>query len=370
MAHGILVDDIGSFPLLEARREDFLLNYLKSYRFLAETHDVAALLEHKGLKSCFYDSVVYSFLRKLGSGLDVVNYPQHYSMYDQFLQPISMFPAGREVAPFLIEEGRAIVPEVLAIQHYVNSVPDMDILNIPEESASKDQIQLKVCVTGPIEMYIHTELGFTIYGDILKNFSKSVNHFLKNSILNDERIRTSVVAIDEPSIGFVDLFNTSHEELSEAVNLALDYLPAEVTTQIHLHTLKEAGIALNAPRLDVLTCEYASDPMNVISRRELEDHGKKMRVGICRTNYNAILGKIIELGGRVGNAFEDQLAMIDAEDVIDANLRRAVAHYGPENIAYVGPDCGLNSWTPPELAQALLERTVGVVRAAKNEGLF
>jgi methionine synthase II (cobalamin-independent) len=369
MEQGILVDDIGSFPLIEARREEFQLHYLKAYRFLAETHDAAALMEHKGLKSYFYEPVIYSFLRKLRSGLDVVNYPQHYSMYDQFLQPISMFTVGHD-APYLIEEGKAILPEVLAIQYYVNSVPDMGALKIPDQSASMEQIQLKVCVTGPIEMYIHTELGFTIYGDILKNFSKSVNHFLKSAIISDERIRTAVVAIDEPSIGFVDLFNTSREELSDAIDLALDGIPADVTTQIHLHTLKDAAIALNAPRLNVLTCEYASDPKNVIDRKDLEDHGKKMRVGICRTNFNAILGMIIEQGGRVGNTLEDQLAMIDPEEIIEANLRRAVAHYGPENIAFVGPDCGLNSWAPPELAQTLLERTVKVVRASKNEGLF
>ncbi|MBN2150391.1 MAG: hypothetical protein JW839_02985 [Candidatus Lokiarchaeota archaeon] len=363
MARKILVDDVGSFPLVEGKRDAFDQYYLKAYDSLVESGgDASVLLEHRGLKNAVYDPIVYSFQKKLQTGLDIVNYPQHFSMYGQFFRPLAAYPSPTsDVAPYLIDEGKAIVPEVPILQHFVESTP-VEKLAIPEFSASRNQIQLKICITGPIELYVHSEMGFTVYKEILDNFARTVNAFARNSILNSPRIKTKIVAIDEPSLGFIDLFNVDEADLVSSLDIALAGLPDDVDTQIHLHSLADAHLPLQAKNIDVLTCEFASDPTNTIDRKLIEQHRKKMRVGICRTNYNAIIGKMIEEGRAVGTGYEDQLLLVDSEEKIRAALEKAIGHYGVDNLPYVGPDCGLSSWAPPELAQLLLKRVVDVVR--------
>ncbi|MFX0098015.1 MAG: hypothetical protein ACFFCS_00425 [Candidatus Hodarchaeota archaeon] len=352
-----LIDDVGSFPV--ANLEAFENFYMQAYRFLTK-NDVASGLENRGFKNNFYDPVINSFLMKLETGLDVINYPQHYSMHDQFLKPIDQY--GDPDDPFLIEKEKAIIPEVLAIKHYLNTC-DLESLKIPEYSASRDKILLKACITGPIELYIKTELGFTIYKDVLKNFSKSVNHFAKSAIINNDRMETQVIAIDEPSLGFITLFNIEPDEIVECLDIATEGLD-DTIIQIHMHSLRDAEVPLKCKNIDVLTCEYASDPTNVIERGLLEKWSKKMRVGVSRTNYNAIIGELYEKGIKIDvNAkLEEQVKLIDPVEKIKENYQRAISHYGKENVQFVGPDCGLKSWAPQSLAQHLLKRVVDSLR--------
>nr|MDO8117660.1 hypothetical protein [Candidatus Sigynarchaeota archaeon] len=156
----VFTDDIGSFPMIEGKLEAFDSNYFQAYRFLLE-NDPANLLDHRGLHYNFYEPIIYSFLMKLRSGIDVINYPQHFSMYAQFTRPIGWWQDA-EGGPYCIDAKKAIVPEVHVVRHYVNNT-DFDGLGIPASSLSKEQVQLKVCVTGPVELYVKTELGFTVY---------------------------------------------------------------------------------------------------------------------------------------------------------------------------------------------------------------
>lgn len=361
----MLVDDVGSFPLLEGHTQQFHEQYLKAYRVVVE-RGIDELLAHRGLRAAVYEPIVRSFMMKLQSGLDVINYPQHYSFHGQFMRPVMNYPASDQSEPFLIDAAKATILEMQMIRHHVESTP-VEKLGIPEQSASREKVLLKACITGPIELYIKSELGFTVYKDLLRNFARSVNAFARSAVIDSDRVATRVIAIDEPSLGFIELFNVEENDLVDCLDTALEGLPDDVITQVHLHSLRDAGIALKSKNIDVLTCEYASDQSNIISRSLLERHGKKMRVGICRTNYNAIIGKLMEDGGRVGTAYEDQVQLVDSEARIEETFRKAIAHYGGENIAFAGPDCGLSSWSPPELAQLLLKRATSVARRVLDE---
>ncbi|MHA1889918.1 MAG: hypothetical protein ACTSYS_02920, partial [Promethearchaeota archaeon] len=334
--------------------------YFTAYKFLL-SNSVEDCLDNRAFKSNFYEPVIRSFLDKLESGLDIINYPQHFSMHEQFSYPMTTYCKKTGECPFTIDEAKAIVPEVPIIRHFINN-SDLDSLKIPEDSLSRDQVQLKVCVTGPIELYVRTDLGFTIYRDILTNIAKSINAFIKNSIIKDKKIKTKVVVIDEPSIGFIDLFNATDDDLINAFDTALDGLDDDIITQIHLHSLKDAHLALESKNIDVITCEYASDPSNVIEKRIFQEYDKKMRIGICRTNYNAIIGQLYEKGIKVGTSYEEGLKLIDSVDKIRMAYKKAIEYYGRENIQFVGPDCGLSAWNPPKLALDLLKRVVKVGR--------
>jgi hypothetical protein len=101
MARKILVDDVGSFPLIEGKRDAFDQFYLKAYEEILEGGgDASVLLEHRGLKNSVYDPIVHSFQMKLHTGLDIVNYPQHFGMYRQFYRPLAIHPSPTsDVAP-------------------------------------------------------------------------------------------------------------------------------------------------------------------------------------------------------------------------------------------------------------------------------
>ncbi|MFQ5975084.1 MAG: hypothetical protein ACE5J5_02035, partial [Candidatus Hydrothermarchaeales archaeon] len=276
----VLIDDIGSFPLPDwISREEFD----RSYTFVREEISKGAKIE-KDLEPFknFYKAVKTSLDCKVSSGIDIVNYPQHYDMHKQFMGPIIQF----QEEPFLIQEKHAIMPELF--------VAERESKRIFEESGKI--LQLKVCVTGALELHLKSEFGFYIYEEILNNLAESVNRFLKNAILNTKYVKTAVVAIDEPSLGFVDLFNIEDEAIIKVLARSVKDIPAKV--QIHLHTLKSVGLPLQADGIEVITSEFAASPenMNMITKKELEDHDKSIRAGVTRTDYDAILAEHLDKG--------------------------------------------------------------------------
>ena len=226
-------------------------------------------------------------------------------------------------------------------------------------------IQVKICITGPIDLYIKKH-DFTIYPDLAFNFAKSINSVLKNSIINNKYVQTSVVSSDEPSFGYVDLFNVNHDDLIQIFDKSLEGI--DTVNQIHLHSLKQAYIPLQTENIHVLTCEYASDPTNKIPKKELEQNDKFIRVGITRTNVDNIIGEKIDLGKSWDEikSYEGMLSLIDSKERIRKNLLEAIKLYD-DRLKYVGPDCSLQGWQIPEVAYKLLRRTFEVIEEVKQD---
>jgi 5-methyltetrahydropteroyltriglutamate--homocysteine methyltransferase len=305
------------------------------------------LEEVPGFEEVFYAAVAGSLGFKIDSGLDVVNYPQHYDMHRQFLDPIQK----HQGEPFLIDEKYAQIPEVY--------VAEKEARRVYGEKGTP--IRLKVCVTGPIELYLKCGFGYTVYEEILENLAASVNSFLRNSILDKPHIKTEVVAIDEPSLGFVDLLNIERDGLVSALDASLKGVKPRV--QIHLHTLKAAEIPLECRDIDCLTGEFAATPMNMklISKDTLESYDKFIRAGIARTNIDTIIAEWLEKGRSPKD-----------EDLVDG-VRRITDRYNEakdvfgERMLFAGPDCGLGSWPSQKVAHMLLKRTVETVKASGTD---
>jgi len=343
----VLIDDVGSFPFPpDITSELFAKDYFTFYRYCAEHGEIP---ENRGYLRNFVHPLAVTFRHKLETGLDVVNYPQLFNMHDQFLKPIKQY----EKDSYLIDPKYAIVSELLAL--------DAEAKRWYEETGQP--VWLKACVTGPLELYLRTEFGFTVYEDVLANLAKSLNVFAKNCLVNKPYLQTKVVSIDEPSLGFVDFFNTSPDGLAKALDIAAEGLSCDV--QVHLHSLAAAAIPASTRGITTLTCEFASDNSNVVAKELLERNDKFIRVGICRTNFDAIVAEHIDAGESYEAIIAQPEALIDSEPAIRKNLRLAKDRYG-DRLTYVGPDCGLRSWSPPELASALLKR---VVKVAREEGV-
>ncbi len=338
----VLIDDIGSFPLPDGvTKDEFAALYPEAQKAFAEGRRLEELPELEQ----FCRVVESSLLAKIETGIDIVTYPQHQDMHRQFLQPIEAHP--RE--PYLIQEKYAVIPELYAVERVARR----------RYEETGERLRLRVCVTGAIELYLKTPFGFNIYEEVLLNLAESVRAFLRNSIIRKEHLRTEVVSIDEPSLGYVDLVNIDSEGIIKALERSVRGVDA--TVQIHLHALKAAEYPLQAEGVDVITAEFASSPENIelITRQELEAHDRFIRGGVASTSIDRKLGELAQRGIR--NPAPEQLA--DSEEDIRKLYRRLAERFG-ERMSFAGPDCGLGSWPSQEAAKLVLSRCVKAIRSA------
>jgi len=333
-----VVDDIGSFPLPKGTaKAEFDTLYPRAREAIIRGN-TSASEDYKILKRV----VLESFEAKLNSGLDVATYPQHYDMHKQFLEPIEAF----QTEPYLIDEKKAVLPEIEIIRGAGRELSEK----------AGGPIALRVCVTGPIELYLRTDFGTNIYKDILENLARSVNLFLKNSVVKTPHVKTMSLSIDEPSIGFTDLLNVERDDLIDVLELSLKGIRLPV--QIHLHTLKSAEIALETTGITSITGEFAASPRNIslIKKRDLESHDKFLRAGVTRTNIDSIIAECHDRGVEPHPEM-----LIDSKSDIKNRVKKIDKIFG-ETIASWGPDCGLGSWPTPEVAAELLKRTTEAVK--------
>ncbi len=335
-----LVDDVGSFPLpINVDRRVFEEAYVLARKAIIAGKSIE---NDDFLLNNFYRVVICSFKKKLETGLDVVNYPQHYDIHKQFMDAI------RECTnrgTYIVEEKRAIIPEVKVIHEAAKG--------LCEESGKR--ILLRVCITGPLELYIK-ELGTTPYKDILLMFAETTRRFAENSILDSKYVKTEVVSIDEPSFGFQDV-TSDIETLLDVMEKTFDF--KRVTKQIHLHSCSRITDILEVKNLDVVALEYAASPKNIemLSRKTLERMDKQIRIGISRTDVDSIIAELYEKG--ITKPYPEQL--VEDEETIKRRFATAKNKYG-DRLTFAGPDCGLGGWPTQEAAQLLLKRTVNAVK--------
>ncbi|MCW4019291.1 MAG: hypothetical protein NWF00_11540 [Candidatus Bathyarchaeota archaeon] len=336
----ILIDDIGSFPLPSSvNREDFSRAYVGARDALAAGEDVGAAAF---LRVNFRDVVLESFRKKLQTGLDVVNYPQHY---DGIKQVGDLLHKAMDKGTFVVDDKDAFLPEVRVISQ------EAKVLS--EEFGKK--ILLRVSLFGPMEQYLK-EIGTTPYTDVLDGFAETIRRFAKNSVIDTKYLKTEAVCIDEPSFGFLNI-DAEKDVIQETLEKALDFQGA--ARQIHLHSSVRLPDLLQIKNLDVLTFEYAASPKNIegVSKRMLEAADKHVRVGVARTDIDTILAELHDQG--IPQPTAEQL--VESEETIRKRFVFAKEKFG-DRMTFTGPDCGLGSWPSQEAAQLVLTRTVRAVK--------
>jgi 5-methyltetrahydropteroyltriglutamate--homocysteine methyltransferase len=337
-----LVDDIGSFPLpANINRE----TYSKAYEFAREAIVSGKdLSKDEFIQQNFCSVVVESFRKKSVSGLDLVNFPQHYSGIKQVGDAVH---AAMEKGSFVVDQEMAVLPEIYVL--------NQEAKRLSEELGKK--IQLRVSIFGPIEQYL-SEVGTTAFPDVLDGFAQTINRFAKNSILNNKYIETAAISIDEPSLGHTNLSATP-ELIRETLEKAYDFQGP--VKQIHLHFSSGIHDLLTVKGLDVLSFEFAASPKNIesIPKSMLEKADKQIRVGIARTDIDAIWAELYEKG--ITRPSNEQL--VESVDAIRSRYRIAKEKYG-ERMTFTGPDCGLSGWPSQEAAVLVLKHAVEAVKTA------
>ncbi|MEM2103857.1 MAG: hypothetical protein QW717_03095 [Candidatus Bathyarchaeia archaeon] len=340
-----LLDDIGSFPLPHfVERETFEKAYEQARMWAAEGRD---FMDNEFLFKNFHRVIISSFKMKFESGLDIVNYPQHYDICRQFTDEIRK---AMEKGTYIVDEKYAVIPEVYSISREAKKLC---------EEFGKEKIALRVCVTGPMELYLKM-VGTTVYKDVLLMFAETTRRYAKNSLLNSKYVKTEVVSIDEPSFGFCDV-SAEKEAVIDVLEEAFDFSGA--VKQIHVHSMSRITDILEVKNLDVVSIEYASSPKNLdfISMNMLEKSDKHVRVGVSRTDIDAIIAELYEMG-----IYEPQSwQLVEDENKIRKRFEKAKEKFG-ERMTFAGPDCGLGGWPDQEAAQMLLKNTVAAVKAAQS----
>ena len=339
-----LIDDVGSFPLPSTvDRETFNRAYRMARDAIVHGTD---LQKDEFVKENFCKVILESFKQKIRSGLDVINFPQHY---DGVRQIGEVLHKAMEKGTFVVEEKDAFLPEVQLIA--------VEAKNLCEEFGKK--ILLRVSLFGPMEQYLK-EIGTTPYSDVLDGFTETIRRFAKNSILDTKYIKTEAVSIDEPSFGFLNIA-AERDVICGVLEKAFDFTGA--VRQIHLHSSTRLPDLLSVKNLDVLSFEYAASPKNIegISKRMLDASDKQVRVGVSRTDIDSITAELYDRG--VAKPTAEQL--VENEETIRKRYLAAKEKFG-DRMTFTGPDCGLGGWPSQEAAQLLLERTVKAVKSAKK----
>ncbi|MEL6037632.1 MAG: 5-methyltetrahydropteroyltriglutamate--homocysteine methyltransferase [Methanothrix soehngenii] len=316
----IFFDDIGSYPLPRGVR----LDGLSRDRYLQLVGQVLA--------------------EKISAGVEIPTYPQLRDMIRMFMDPIKD-PKMTE-SPFLIRREEAKIMELEAVP--------------PGQ-------KVRVCVTGPVELYI-SAFGATGYTDILYTLAESVSRFLEWA---KEEGKMAIASLDEPSLGLNSNIIFSEEEIQEALEIASR--PCQgMHCEVHLHSPLYAELCAHVSGIDILGVESAAHPdyLKLIEREVLEDTGTYLRAGIARTD---IFSLSAQLNDRYKvNLWEDlprlerEITSLESPLIMKSRLDQAYAQFGDRLIA-TGPDCGLGPWPSQELAGSILGNCAAAIAFFRSE---
>ena len=316
----IFFDDIGSYPLPRGVK----LDGLSRDRYLQLVGQVLA--------------------EKISAGVEIPTYPQLRDMIRMFMDPIKD-PKMTE-SPFLIRREEAKIMELEAVP--------------PGQ-------KVRVCVTGPVELYI-SAFGATGYTDILYTLAESVSRFLEWA---KEEGKMAVASLDEPSLGLNSNIIFSEEEIQEALEIASRPCRG-MHCEVHLHSPLYAELCAHVSGIDILGVESAAHPdyLKLIEREVLEDTGTYLRAGIARTD---IFSLSAQLNDRYKvNLWEDlprlerEITSLESPLIMKSRLDQAYAQFGDRLIA-TGPDCGLGPWPSQELAGSILGNCAAAIAFFRSE---
>jgi len=316
----IFFDDIGSYPLPRGVK----LDGLSRDRYLQLVGQVLA--------------------EKISAGVEIPTYPQLRDMIRMFMDPIKD-PKMTE-SPFLIRREEAKIMELEAVP--------------PGQ-------KVRVCVTGPVELYI-SAFGATGYTDILYTLAESVSRFLEWA---KEEGKMAIASLDEPSLGLNSNIIFSEEEIQEALEIASRPCRG-MHCEVHLHSPLYAELCAHVSGIDILGVESAAHPdyLKLIEREVLEETGTYLRAGIARTD---IFSLSAQLNDRYKvNLWEDlprlerEITSLESPLIMKSRLDQAYAQFGDRLIA-TGPDCGLGSWPSQELARSILGNCAAAIASFRSE---
>lgn len=328
----ILFDDIGSYPLPDDVKKDWIPDAVK----------------RRDPK--FFNILIDAMRQKIDAGVDIPTYPQFQDMNQQFLSIIN--DESKTEEPLLVRKENAKILELDA----------MEDVAADYYKRNGKRLNARICVTGPVELYTK-QFGGTTYTDILNVFATNVDRFISNALDNAKQFKIAIVSIDEPSIGINPQIMFSDNDLIDALDKAgRTAASKKIDTEIHLHSPLYYGLICETTSINTIGVESAANPsyLSLIDKEDLKTYDKFLRVGISRTDIFNMSAALNEKYGtniwKEPAKLEEIVTGMETPQVIEMRLEKIYKIFG-ERIKYTGPDCGLSSWPSQELAFRLLKNT-------------
>ncbi|MEM3437453.1 MAG: hypothetical protein QXP55_02815 [Nitrososphaerales archaeon] len=325
----------------------------------------------------FEEKVIKGFLDKLEAGINVPNYPQFRDMNAMFLDQIEgIEKSGNNyliIKNLSVKPDIAKIPEVQIIKRYSRRIYEK----------IGNPFEMKICITGP---YTLSSFFLNRRSGIFKELSKVLSEFVSNNIHKNKYSKVELVAIDEPTFGFlndplIDYGSEGREELLKAwENIFHKVVSMGAYSCIHLHnTADDLFWEINS--LNIIE-SHTKDPIyeSKSTKQLLEKKDKFLKASICITDFDRLIrDKIsaesqeideITLIQKVDKAWtEIKQGRIDPNDFLESieiiikRLKKIVDNYGVERVPYAGPECGMKGFPNYESALEYLKR---VSYAIKN----
>ncbi|MCL7476218.1 MAG: methionine synthase [Methanosarcinales archaeon] len=334
MTPDITFDDIGSYPLPSGISREWI------------TQAVASRKEDGRL----FETIAHSMQQKIDAGVEVPTYPQFQDMNRQFLNIIN--DPKRTEEPLLVRESDAKILEMEAITALAGEY----------RARHGEALKVRVCTTGPVELYQH-EFGGTSYSDVLLTMAKSIDRFLRNAINCSGDLEVVTVSIDEPSVGINPQIMHTDEDIIKALSIAGQTAKnSGIDAEIHLHSPLNYKLVCEVPSINIIGVESAANPsyLELIDRQDLTTSDTFLRVGIARTDIFGLTATLNEKYNtnvwKEPDRIKEVVTRMETPEVIAGRLSGIYGKFG-DSIRYAGPDCGLGSWPTQDMARQLLNNT-------------
>jgi len=289
--------------------------------------------------------------KKIDSGIMRITYPQvtdMISFYQELLEEHS-----EEDEPWLVQTKHAVIPELFPIDSAAKK-----FLN-----ETGEPLKIRVCVTGPLELYLKTA-GGNVQEDLLMNIAKSISRFVENSIIDTSYMKTTVFSIDEPSLGLNPNLAVNKDVLADAWEIAVKKAGRR-DVEVHLHSVNAVDMLYPVKKINVIGVEYAASPkaLNLLDKSEIESYDKFLRIGVARTDIAKMVAEYNEKYSAdlwKTNDFSALAEKMENVRNITKRLGKAYELFG-DRIKYAGPDCGLGSWPSQDVAYSLLKNAADAI---------
>ena len=367
----VLSYDVGSLPL---RVEESVI-----WEGARKSGSLLSLVSGSDATEVFEREIVEGFVDKVNAGIDVPNFPQFRDMnemYFELIRGIEKSPDGYMALESPSAKPNAPVPEIEAIRKNASKIRDLTGL---------DRVRLKVCVTGP---YTLASFFPAKNARLFEDLGVALADIVSQSLFASRNGEVSLVCIDEPVLGFLndpllDYGSDARETLIKAWDgICRAAVSKGTETSMHLHdTSDDIFWAVDGLQLAE---SHVGDPLYTLNstKRRLEETGKRLKASITMTLFDDLIEARLKAEGvtgglqqKVGDVWTeirheivDPMIFIEEAELMAKRLGAIVEKFGPENVPYAGPECGMGGWPAYDVAMEGLRRISEAVAKHSKRG--
>jgi 5-methyltetrahydropteroyltriglutamate--homocysteine methyltransferase len=363
--------DVGSLPL---RVEESVI-----WEGARKSGSLLSLASGSDAANVFEREIVEGFVDKVKAGIDVPNFPQFRDMNEMYFELIRGIEKGSDGYTALERPSAKPnnpVPEIEAIRKNASKIRDLTGL---------DRVRLKVCVTGP---YTLASFFPAKNASLFEDLGEALADIVSQSLFDSRNGEVSLICIDEPVLGFLndpllDYGSDGRESLIKAWDgICRAAISKGAETSMHLHdTSDDIFWAVDGLQLAE---SHVGDPLYTLdsTKRRLAETGKRLKASIAMTLFDDLIEARLKAEGVTGNIQQkvgdvwteirhekvDPTVFIEEAGLMAKRLDTIIEEFGPENVPYAGPECGMGGWPAYEYAMEGLRRISEAVAKHSKKG--